>query len=57
MCLSAAAFAAFIALLDPVRVSETETRVVIHADAGEVVWTPKADGWCNDQPSTGREFG
>lgn len=57
MCLSAAALAAFIALLDPARVTEEPERVTIHADAGPVVWTPRGDGWCNDQPATGREFG
>lgn len=56
MCLSAAAFAAFIALLDPARVTEGEDRVVIHAEAGRVVWTPTVGGWCSDQGATGREF-
>ncbi len=56
MCLSTAALAMFLALLPPEKVSEAEDRVVVHADAGDVVWERTEIGWCNDQPPNGREF-
>jgi hypothetical protein len=51
MCLSAEAFALFLAVLSPEIVEAGEGRVTINGSAERTVWTRVAETWCLLDPA------
>ncbi|MEM6385417.1 MAG: hypothetical protein AAF718_04180 [Pseudomonadota bacterium] len=59
LSLSTASLDVFLALLPCDRITRTDNRITIHADAGDAVWHRRRDRWVTTAPGddTARRFG
>ncbi len=53
MCLTTQALLLFLSLLPEERIEMTESRVVIRAETGAVIWQYGGEAWCTDSPHNG----
>ncbi|MCC1493133.1 hypothetical protein [Cognatishimia sp. F0-27] len=54
MCLTAAAFAAFLNIIAFDRIEQQDGRVIVHATTREAHWVARGDEWCTMAPQIDR---